>query len=97
MKSLPSLLPLIQAPLVGSFSPLTIAACRAGALGSLACAALSADALREQIAAIRAETDAPFNLNFFSHTPPQPDEAAQARWRDTLAVSYTHLTLPTKA
>ncbi|WP_049056833.1 NAD(P)H-dependent flavin oxidoreductase, partial [Achromobacter xylosoxidans] len=88
MKPLPSLLPLIQAPMVGSFSPLAIAACRAGALGSLACAALGPDALREQIAAIRAETDAPFNLNFFSHTPPATDEAAQARWRETLAPYY---------
>ena len=88
MKPLPSLLPLIQAPMVGSFSPLAIAACRAGALGSLACAALGPNALREQIAAIRAETDAPFNLNFFSHTPPATDEAAQARWRETLAPYY---------
>ncbi|WP_455734361.1 nitronate monooxygenase, partial [Burkholderia stabilis] len=70
---LPSRLPLIQAPMVGSFSPLAIAVCEAGGLGSLACAALGPQQLRDEIAAIRARTPAPFNVNFFCHTPPAPD------------------------
>ena len=86
-KSLPSKLPLIQAPMVGSFSPLAVAVCQAGGLGSLACAALGADALRAQIADIRAHTGAPFNVNFFSHVAPRrtrPRRRAGAKpWRRT--------------
>ena len=96
-KSLPSKLPLIQAPMVGSFSPLAVAVCQAGGLGSLACAALGADALRAQIADIRAHTGAPFNVNFFSHVAPAPDEAAQARWRETLAPYYAEAGLDLSA
>ena len=95
-KSLPSKLPLIQAPMVGSFSPLAVAVCQAGGLGSLACAAL-APTLRAQIADIRAHTGAPFNVNFFSHVAPAPDEAAQARWRETLAPYYAEAGLDLSA
>ena len=82
---LPSRLPLIQAPMVGSSSALAIAVCEAGGLGSLACAALGPQQLRDEIAAIRARTSAPFNVNFFCHTPPAPDAGADARWRAALA------------
>ncbi|WP_080438440.1 NAD(P)H-dependent flavin oxidoreductase [Burkholderia ubonensis] len=85
---LPSRLPLVQAPMVGSFSPLAIAVCEAGGLGSLACAALGPQQLRDEIAAIRARTPAPFNVNFFCHTPPAPDDAVDARWRAALAGYY---------
>lgn len=88
MKILPSRIPLVQAPMVGTLSPLTIAVCAAGGLGSLACAALTAAELREQIHAIRAATSAPFNLNFFCHTPPVPDEEAEAKWYASLAPYY---------
>ena len=59
--SLPSMLgialPLIQAPMAGSQgSALAIAANHAGALGSLPCARLGIDAMRTEIAAIRAAT-----------------------------------------
>lgn len=78
--------PLVQAPMAGvQGSALAIAACRAGALGSLPAAMLSPQALREELAAIRAATDRPFNLNFFCHQPPVPDPAAEARWRAALA------------
>ena len=73
--------------MVGSFSPLAVAVCQAGGLGSLACAALGADALRAQIADIRAHTGAPFNVNFFSHVAPRrtrPRRRAGAKpWRRT--------------
>ncbi|AOY92196.1 2-nitropropane dioxygenase [Cupriavidus sp. USMAA2-4] len=97
MSFLPSRLPIIQAPMVGSLSPLAIAVCEAGGLGSLACAALSPAQLREQIAAIRAATPAPFNVNFFSHTAPPPDDAAQARWREQLAPYYGEIGLELSA
>ncbi|UTV56701.1 NAD(P)H-dependent flavin oxidoreductase [Burkholderia arboris] len=88
MTTLPSRLPLIQAPMVGSLSPLAIAVCEAGGLGSLACAALGPQQLRDEIAAIRAHTPAPFNVNFFCHTPPAPDAEVDARWRAALAGYY---------
>lgn len=88
MTTLPSRLPLIQAPMVGSSSPLAIAVCEAGGLGSLACAALGPQQLRDEIAAIRARTPAPFNVNFFCHTPPASDAEVDARWRAALAGYY---------
>jgi len=89
MSFLPSTLPLIQAPMAGAQGyALAIAVCRAGGLGSLPAAMLSADMLREQIALVRANTAAPFNVNFFCHVEPAPDPAAEARWRARLAGYY---------
>lgn len=85
-------LPLIQAPMAGvQGSALAIAVAKAGALGSLPCAMLAPDAIELEIAAIRAGTDRPFNLNFFCHTPPEPDAAYEARWRERLAPYYAEL------
>ncbi len=87
-------LPIIQAPLAGAQDAgLATAVCKVGALGSLPCAMLGAAQIREQAAAIRAETAAPFNLNFFAHRPPEPDESALARWSETLAPYYRELGL----
>ena len=78
--------PLIQAPMAGvQTSALAIAVINAGGLGSLPCAMLSIDTLRAEVAAIRAQTKRPYNLNFFCHVPPQPDAAREARWRAVLA------------
>ena len=85
-------LPLIQAPMAGvQGSALAIAVAKAGALGSLPCAMLAPDVIEREIAAIRAGTDRPFNLNFFCHTPPEPDAAYEARWRERLAPYYAEL------
>ena len=82
-------LPVIQAPMAGvQDSALTIAVARAGGLGSLPCAMLDAAAARRQIAAIRAATTGPFNLNFFCHRPPVVDAARDALWRRALAPYY---------
>ena len=64
------------------------AAAEAGALGSLPCAMLNADQIREQMAKIRARTKKPINLNFFCHTPPVLNNAREARWRERLAPYY---------
>ena len=82
--------------MVGSFSPLAVAVCQAGGLGSLACAALGADALRAQIADIRAHTGAPFNVNFFSHVAPRRTRPRR-RWRETLAPYYAEAGLDLSA
>ena len=81
--------PLIQAPMAGvQDSALCIAAASAGALGSLPCAMLTAEALARELAAIRAAGIRRYNLNFFCHRPPMPDAAREARWRDALAPYY---------
>lgn len=82
-------LPILQAPMAGvQGSALTVAVSNAGGLGALPCAMLGPDALRQELAAIRAQTDRPFNVNFFCHTPPAPDAAREAAWRATLAPAY---------
>jgi len=82
-------LPLIQAPMAGvQGSALAIAVSRAGGLGSLPCAMLAPDAMRAELAAIRAGTSRPFNVNFFCHVPPPPDAAREAAWRARLAPYY---------
>lgn len=82
-------LPIIQAPMAGvQGSALTVAVSNAGGLGSLPCAMLGADALRSELATIKAHTDRPFNVNFFCHTPPAPDDEREAAWRHALAPYY---------
>jgi nitronate monooxygenase len=82
-------LPIIQAPMAGFQDwALAAAASEAGGLGSLPCALLSADKMREETGKIRARTQKPFNLNFFCHQPPRADNAREAAWRDRLAPYY---------
>jgi nitronate monooxygenase len=82
-------LPIIQAPMAGvQGSTLAIAVSNAGGLGSLPCALLGPDALRAELAALRAGTDKPVNLNFFCHTPPTPDPTRETAWRSLLAPYY---------
>src|SRR3982074_3760747 len=74
--------PIIQAPMAGfQGSALTVAVSNAGGLGSLPCAMLNLDAMRSELAAIKAGTDKPFNVNFFSHAPPTPSVEREAAWR----------------
>jgi nitronate monooxygenase len=96
---LPSRLPIIQAPMAGSQGvELCVAVCEAGGLGSLPTAMLSPTELRDQIAAIRTRTHAPFNVNFFCHMHPRPNPEGQARWLDELARDYAEAALdPTAA
>lgn len=82
-------LPIVQAPMAGvQASRLAIAVSRAGGLGSLPCAMLSPEAIADEIGAIRAATDRPFNLNFFCHVMPRPDADRDARWRESLAAAH---------
>ena len=82
-------LPIIQAPMAGAQgSALAVAVSNAGALGSLPCAMLSLDAMRNELATIKAGTRKPFNVNFFCHTLPSPSTARDAAWRATLAPYY---------
>lgn len=73
--------PIVQAPMAGAQGPaMAIAVSNAGGLGSLPCAMLSPEQLRRELQTIRQQTDRPFNLNFFCHTPPPEDPVAEARW-----------------
>lgn len=82
-------LPLIQAPMAGvQGSTLAVAVSNAGGLGSLPCAMLSLDAMRNELAAIKARTSKPFNVNFFCHAPPTPSAGREAAWRTALAPYY---------
>ena len=82
-------LPIIQAPMAGvQGSALAVAVANAGGLGSLPCALLSLDAMRDELMAIKAQTDKPFNVNFFCHAPPTPSAEREAAWRATLLPYY---------
>ena len=87
-------LPVIQAPMAGvQGSRLAVAVSNAGGLGSLPCAMLSVEAMRKELAEIRAHTAKPFNVNFFCHAPPVPSVGREAIWRATLAPYYQELGL----
>jgi nitronate monooxygenase len=83
-------LPIIQAPMAGSQgSALALAVCAAGGLGSLPAAALTPQALRAELTVLRDRCQGrPWNVNFFSHQPPEPDAAREAAWRASLAPYY---------
>jgi nitronate monooxygenase len=83
-------LPIIQAPMAGvQDSALTVAAASAGALGSLPCAMLSIEALRAELAAIKSQTDKPYNVNFFCHKPAVPDAKRESIWQTVLKPYFT--------
>lgn len=85
-------LPIIQAPMAGAQgSALAIAVSNAGALGSLPCAMLGHDAMREELRTIRRGTSRPFSVNFFCHSPPVPSAEGEAAWRRALAPYYEEL------
>ena len=72
-------------------SALAIAVSNAGGLGSLPCATLSIDQIRQELGTITAATSKPYNVNFFVHRQPQADEAREAAWRQVLAPYYAQL------
>ncbi|MBL8511307.1 MAG: nitronate monooxygenase [Betaproteobacteria bacterium] len=90
--------PIIQAPMAGvQGSALAIAVSNAGGLGSLPCAMLSLDGMRQELAAIKAQTNRPYNVNFFCHTQPVPDAQCEARWRQVLAPYFMELGIDEQA
>lgn len=83
-------LPIIQAPMAGSQgSALALAVAKAGGLGSLPCAMLSLDGMRQELAVMRVGTGGSFNVNFFCHTPAPPNAERESAWRTLLAPYYT--------
>lgn len=91
-------LPIIQAPMAGvQGSALAVAVSNAGGLGSLPCAMLDPASMRRELAAIRARTDKPFNVNFFCHRPPEPGAEREAAWRLALAPYYAEFGIDASA
>lgn len=79
-------LPIIQAPMAGvQGSALAVAVSNAGGLGSLPCAMLGLDAMRQELAAIKAQTTKPYNVNFFCHAQPALDVKRETIWRQALS------------
>ncbi|GAB7536800.1 NAD(P)H-dependent flavin oxidoreductase [Burkholderia sp. 3C] len=73
-------LPIVQGPMNGGSPPgMVVAVSNAGGLGSIGAAGFSPDALRQQIATIRAGTAKPFAVNLFVLDTPAPTEAAVQR------------------
>lgn len=85
-------LPVIQAPMAGvQGSALTVAVSDAGGLGSLPCAMLGLEEMRQELKTISAQTSKAYNVNFFCHTPPQPNQEREAAWRAALRPYYDEL------
>ena len=62
-----------------------MAVSNAGGLGSLPCAILGPNEMRTELAAIRAQTTKPFNVNFFCHTQHEFSVERELAWRAALA------------
>jgi nitronate monooxygenase len=91
-------IPVIQAPMAGAQgSALAAAVSNAGGLGSLPCAQLTLEAVRNELSALKRQTSKPFNVNFFCHAPPVADAAREAAWRTKLAPYYRALGLDIEA
>jgi nitronate monooxygenase len=87
-------LPIVQAPMAGAMDwELAAAVSEAGGLGSLPCAMLTADKVREQVEKIRVRTQRPININFFCHAPPERDAARETAWRARVRPYYAELGL----
>jgi nitronate monooxygenase len=85
-------LPIIQAPMAGANgSAMVIAASNAGGLGSMPAALLTIEQLREELKTIRQHSQRPFNINYFCHQPPAPDEQRARDWKSLLEPYYREL------
>ena len=78
-------LPIVQAPMAGTSTPaLAAAVTNAGALGSISVGAVDAPKAGEMIAALKALTDGPFNVNVFTHQPAKADPVRERGWTEAL-------------
>ena len=77
--------------MVGPKGDLAASVSCAGGLGSPACAALTVEQVRAEVARIRERTDRPINLNFFCHAQSAADVRRETIWRDKLLPYYREL------
>ena len=52
---------------------------------------LGIETMREELHALRTKSTKAYNVNFFVHKPPAPDEAREQAWRAALAPYFTEL------
>ncbi|MEM7099628.1 MAG: nitronate monooxygenase [Pseudomonadota bacterium] len=84
-------LPIVQAPMAGANdSTLAIAVSEAGGLGSIPCAMLQAENVRNEVARFREGSNHPVNLNFFCHKPADANDisAGLEAWQTALRPFY---------
>src|SRR5271155_4867515 len=60
----------------------------AGGLGSIGVGSVDAETTRQMIAAVRARTARPFNVNVFCHRPAVSDAAQEAAWLARLGPEF---------
>lgn len=83
--------PVIQAPMAGvQDSKLAIAVSKAGGLGSIPCAMLSAQALRAELEALQ-QAGVVYNANFFCHQPQDASDEKIDQWQQQLSPYYREL------
>lgn len=75
--------PIVLAPMANAGGvDLCVGAMHGGAVGSLPCALLSVEQVRQQVGQVRASATGPLNLNFLCHT--MPDSVDDSAWRALL-------------
>ena len=82
---------IIQAPMAGSQGwELAAAVCRAGGVGSLPSATFTTVQLAQELTALQEALPpgAVYNLNFFCHAPPTPQQEREQAWREALGELY---------
>jgi len=85
-------LPILQAPMAGISTPAMAAAVsNAGGLGAIALGNIDATATQKMIAAVRALTDRPVNINLFCHRPAVADLGREAAWITRFAPLFAEL------
>ena len=67
---------------------MAVAVTNAGGLGSIGCATLGIDAMRNELETIKAGTGRPYNVHFFCHVPPVPSAERESAWRAVLSPYY---------
>ena len=70
---------------------LALAVAEAGGLASLGCAALTPDRIRADVAAFRARSRRPLNLNFFCHILAPDDPERDRAWLKRMAPYFAEL------
>lgn len=83
-------IPLLLAPMAGAAdSAMAIGVAKAGGLGSIACAMLSEESIRNEVAIFRkACPKKPLNLNFFCHQPVEMSSTQENIWMEALDRYY---------
>jgi len=86
--------PIVQAPMSSQATPsLAAAVSNAGGLGSLGLGTKSLEVANAQINELKAATNRPFNLNFFTHQRPRMDQGVITQIRQILTPFYKELSL----